>query len=517
MAEEKAKDIHPHAENSGDSPNGSTFPSGNGHAPNGHPWNAPSGTYVYQQSGSTVETEKPPPEPQAAHEEHPQPKRRKWLWIVLLALALAAALFIYRYFAAASAAKTENAAKAREEAAASITVAQAKTGDINIYIDALGTVTPVYTVTLYSQITGRVLDVHYKEGQMVKKGDPLIDIDPRPYQSTLTQAEGNLQHDEAVLAQAQMDLKRYQAAYERNAISRQQLDDQTQAVVQYQGSVKADQGTVEYDEVELSYCHIVSPINGRVGLRLVDPGNTVFAGSASTLVVITQLQPITVVFNVSEDDMHQIEAQLRGGRALRVDAFDRSYNNLIESGTLTSVDNQVDTTTGTVKFRAEFQNKNLLFYPNQFVNARLLVTTLHKVVLVPSGAVQHNGTNAFVYLVNSGNTVSVQQIKTLASDDQNTAVQGINAGSNVAVSGFDRLESGVRVSYPGEPGQQNAPQPNGLPQTGSQQNGSIPRSGPARQTGPAQQKSVIPTTTQPQRNNQGHGSNSSTGGSTTPP
>ena len=193
---------------------------------------------------------------------------------------------------------------------------------------------------------------------MVNKVDPLMDIDPRPYESLLTQAEGALERDQGALAQARIDLRRYEAAFDRNAIARQQLDDQAQLVVQDKGTVKADQGTLDYDRVQLSYCHIVSPITGRVGLRLVDPGNTVFAGSNSTLVVITQLQPITVVFNVSEDDLPRVQAQLKGGRALAVDAFDRAGDKLIESGKLTSFDNQVDTTTGTVKFRAEFANRN---------------------------------------------------------------------------------------------------------------------------------------------------------------
>jgi multidrug efflux system membrane fusion protein len=226
-------------------------------------------------------------------------------------------------------------------------------------------------------------------------------------------------------------------------------------VVQDEGTVKADQGTVDYDRVQLAYCHIVAPITGRVGLRLVDPGNTVFAGSASTLVVITQLQPITVVFNVSEDDLSQIQAQLKGGRQLSVDAFDRANEKLIESGKLTSLDNEVDTTTGTIKFRAEFPNQNLSLFPNQFVNARLLVKTLNRATLVPSAAVQHNGTNAFVYVVNTDSKVSVQQITTLASDDQNTAVQGVNPGVSVATSGFDRLENGVEVIVRPAAGQPN--------------------------------------------------------------
>jgi multidrug efflux system membrane fusion protein len=290
------------------------------------------------------------------------------------------------------------------------------------------------------------MEVHYREGQMVHTGEPLIDIDPRPYQATLNQARGTLQHDQGLLAQARMDLQRYQDAYARNAIAKQQLDDQTQTVAQYEGTVKADQGTVAYDEVQLEYCHIVAPIAGRVGLRLVDPGNTVFAGSGTTLTVITQLQPITVVFNVSEDDLPQVQAQLQADARLPVDVFDRSNDHLIESGTLASLDNQVDTTTGTVRFRAEFPNKALALFPNQFVNARLLVRMLKDATLVPTVAIQHNGTNDFVYVLKSDNTVAVQNVTALTTNEQDTAVQGLNAGVRIATTGFDRLENGVHVT-----------------------------------------------------------------------
>ncbi len=262
----------------------------------------------------------------------------------------------------------------------------------------------------------------------------------------MKQAQGILQHDEGLLAQAKMDLQRYQDAYARNAIAKQQLDDQTQTVVQYQGTVKADQGTVAYDQVQLEYCHIVAPIAGRVGLRLVDPGNTVFAGNGSTLAVITQLQPITVVFNVSEDDLPQVQAQLQGETKLSVDVFDRANDHRIESGTLTSLDNQVDTTTGTVRFRAEFPNSELALFPNQFVNARLLVRMLKGVTLVPTVAIQHNGTNDFVYVVKPDNTVAVQNVTPLTSNEQDTAVEGLNTGVNIATTGFDRLENGAHVA-----------------------------------------------------------------------
>lgn len=418
-----------------------------------------------------------PSEPKPRNPAPPTPHRRTWLWIALLILAAVALFLVFRACRSnsATAAKGKAGANGRggQQAAAAIEEGKATTGNINIYVDALGTVTPVYTVTLYSQVTGQVLEVHYQEGQMVKKGDPLVDIDPRPYQSTLTQAEGALERDQGLLAQAVMDLKRYQAAWARNAIPRQQMEDQEKIVQQDQGTVKADQGTVDYDKVELSYCHIVSPITGRVGLRLVDPGNTVFSGNSSTLAVITQLQPITIVFNVSEDDLAQIQSQLQGGRTLEVDAYDRSNEKEIEAGKLTSLDNQVDTTTGTIKFRAEFPNKHLNLFPNQFVNARLLVKTLKNVVLIPTGAVQRNGTNAFVYVIQPDNTAVVQQITILTSNEKETAVTGLNAGTNVATSGFDRLDNNVAVTVTG--------------------NGS-----------------------QPAQNNQGHGSNSGPGGSTTP-
>jgi multidrug efflux system membrane fusion protein len=346
-----------------------------------------------------------------------------------------------------------------------ITAGQSRGGDMGIYVNALGTVTPTYTVTVYSQITGRVMEVHYREGQMVHKGEPLIDIDPRPYQATSNQARGALQHDQGLLAQARMDLRRYQDAYAGNAIAKQQLDDQAQTVAQYEGTVKADQGTVAYDEVQLEYCHIVAPIAGRVGLRLVDPGNTVFAGSGTTLMVITQLQPITVVFNVSEDDLPQVQAQLQADARLPVDVFDRSNDHLIESGTLASLDNQVDTTTGTVRFRAEFPNKELTLFPNQFVNARLLVRMLKNVTLVPTVAIQHNGTNDFVYVVKPDNTVAVQNVTALTTNEQDTAVQGLNAGVRIATTGFDRLENGVHVTVRTSAQRQDHREAQGRPDT----------------------------------------------------
>jgi multidrug efflux system membrane fusion protein len=396
----------------------------------------------------------------AAFEDHnftpnsPKKKSHAWIWILGL-IALVVVIFLISHntkktsgkgAAGASGATGASGGSGRGQTGpAAITVGQSKSGNINIYDDALGTVTPTSTVTVYSQITGVVLAVHYREGQIVHRGEPLVDIDPRPYEATLQQAEGTLEHDTGVLDEAKMDLTRYQAALAKNAIARQQVEDQEKAVVQDEGTVKTDEGTAAYDKVQLSYCHIVSPINGRVGLRLIDPGNTVFSGSSSTLVVITQLQPITVVFNISEDDLPQVQGQLKGKKALEVDAFDRSNEKQIEAGKLMSLDNQIDTTTGTVKFRASFANQGLLLFPNQFVNARLLVNTLSNTVLVPNAAVQHNGTAAFVYIVNANETVSEQAVTALTSNDTVTAVTGVGPNVNLATSGFDRLEPGVHV------------------------------------------------------------------------
>jgi multidrug efflux system membrane fusion protein len=378
---------------------------------------------------------------ESLNSSHPWRKLR-WPWIVAALIVLGIVVLVVLHYLQVAAARR---ASAKPQGAA-IAVGDSTTGDINVYVQALGTVTPLRTITVYPQITGQIESVHFREGQIVKKGEALIDIDPRPYQSTLTQAEGSLEHDEGLLAEARMDLKRYQAAYARNAISKQQLDDQEATVVQDEGSVKADRGTVAYDQVQLSYCHIVSPVAGRVGLRLVDPGNTVFSGSGSTLVVITQLEPTTVVFNVSEDELPAVQAELNAGRTLSVDAFDRSHETILDSGKLTALDNQVDTTTGTVKFRAEFPNRQRKLFPNQFVNARLLLKTLHQVTLVPSASVQHNGTQAFVYVVKTDDTVAVQPVTVLASENDETAVDGLAAGVELATNGFDRLEAGTHVT-----------------------------------------------------------------------
>ena len=326
-----------------------------------------------------------------------------------------------------------------------IHAAQSLQGDMGAYIDALGTVTPVSTVNIFSQVTGQVIAVHYREGQLVQKGDPLIDIDPRPFRAQLQQAEGLLDHDRGVLKQAEIDLARYREAFAEHAVAQQILDDQEQAVVQDQGTVKFDEGQVQSATVQLSYCHITSPSAGRVGLRLIDVGNTAFAGGSNSLVVITELQPITVVFNVAEDHLGEVQTQLHQHAPLLVDAFDRNAEKRIARGTLLTLDNQIDTSTGTVRLRGEFNNRDLALFPNQFVNVRLLVRTFKDTVLIPSAAVQRNGTQAFVFVVNK-NTVSVRNITEQSFDGNTTAVAGLQAGEWVAVSGFDKLQDGTQVT-----------------------------------------------------------------------
>lgn len=326
-----------------------------------------------------------------------------------------------------------------------ITEATASQGQIGVYLTAIGTVTPVYTASIVSQVTGQVVAVHYREGQLVSKGTPLIDIDPRPFEATLKQAEGTLERDTHLLEQAQMDLARYQAALARNAIARQQAEDQEKVVLQFQGTVKNDQGTVDFDRVQLGFCHIVSPITGRVGLRLIDPGNVVNASGGTTLAVVTQLQPITVVFTISEDSLQQVLTQLHNKQSLEVQAFDRAQSKMIAKGKLLTTDNLIDTTTGTVKMRAVFDNKDNALFPNQFVNTRLLVDTLHDVTLVDSSAIQHNGTQAFVWVIQNG-TAQIRNITTGATDNNLTQVTGLNPGEVVADSSFEKLQNGAKVN-----------------------------------------------------------------------
>jgi multidrug efflux system membrane fusion protein len=334
----------------------------------------------------------------------------------------------------------------------SISPASARRSDIGVYVNALGVVTPVGTVAVKSRVDGQLMAVNYEEGQEVRKGDSLVEIDPAPYQAALTQAEGQLARDQALLENARLDLQRYTDALARNAIPKQQLDTQVATVHQYEGTVQLDQGQVDNAKVQLAYCHIAAPISGRVGLRLVDTGNIVHASDANALVVITQLKPITVIFNVAEDYLPQIQAQLKNGNPLAVEAYDRAQLAKIATGALLTLDNQIDTTTGTVKLKAQFENQDGALFPNQFVNARLLVDTKRNVVLLPNPAIQRNAQGAFVYLVKPDQTVAMQTITVGTTDGNESEVEGVEAAAVVASDNFTRLSDGAKIALRSQQG-----------------------------------------------------------------
>jgi multidrug efflux system membrane fusion protein len=369
------------------------------------------------------------------------------MWSLLLVVcALALILILYHH----EKAKKRAAALAHPAPGITVTSATAQKGNIGVYLDAIGTVTPVFTDSITSEVTGLVVAVHFTEGQRVEKGDPLIDVDSRPYRAMLLQAQGALERDENLLAQAEMDLERYREAWTRNAIAKQILDDQEKLVLQDKGTVKNDQGTVQFDQIQVDWCHITAPITGRVGLRLVDPGNVVQSAGTVTVAVITQLEPITVIFTIPEDSIDQVRAGMLKKVNLSVDAFDRTALKKIETGKLLTLDNQIDTTTGTVKGRALFDNKNDPLFPNQFVNTRLLVDTLQGVTLIPASAIQQNGQASFVYVIQN-DVAHMRSIKPGVTDAGVTQVDGINPGDVVANSSFDKLQDNTAVVVSNRP------------------------------------------------------------------
>jgi membrane fusion protein, multidrug efflux system len=358
----------------------------------------------------------------------------------------------------------------------SVGAATIGTGDIRVIVNALGTVTPIATVTVQTQIDGQLQVVGFTEGRMVKQGDFLAQIDPRPYQLQQAQYEGQLARDQGLLAQAQVDLTRYQKLAEQNSIARQQYEDQVYIVQQDQGTVKLDQAQVDQQKLNVLYCHIVSPVTGRIGLRLVDPGNYIQTSNSTGIAVVTQLQPITVIFPIPEDDLPDIMPQLSAGTTLEVFAYDRANVKLLATGRVAALDSQIDTTTGTVKVRAVFDNADNALFPNQFVNAQLLVKTLSNVVTVPTAAIQRGAPGTYVYVVNADNTVSVRPTKIGPSDGPMAAVNsGLAVGEQVVVDGTDRLRDGARVIVPGA--QNQAPGAKGNTTPGAQPGQQNRRSG----------------------------------------
>lgn len=382
------------------------------------------------------------------------PRRRRGLvwWLVVLAGLIAIALLAWWLFGPAS-----RAPKAHAEAAQPVGVAKIGTGDMHVVMTGLGTVTPLATITVQTQISGQLMYVGFKEGQIVHQGDLLAQIDPRPYEVSLQQAQGALAHDTGVLAQARSDLARYIVLAKRNSIAAQTVTDQQFLVQQAEGTLLEDQAMVASAKLNLVYCRITSPVTGRVGLRLVDPGNYVQTSGATGLVVVTQLQPISVIFVLPEDDIPAVTQEMNAGQALGVAAYDRTNASLIANGTLLTIDNTVDTTTGTVKLRATFPNTNNALFPNEFVNARLLLKTLSGVVQAPTASIQNGAPGNFVYLVKPNGTVGVQVVQTGITDgDEVQVVSGLKPGDIVVVDGADRLKDGAPVKVAADTGNSEA-------------------------------------------------------------
>jgi multidrug efflux system membrane fusion protein len=337
-----------------------------------------------------------------------------------------------------------------------VSVATVASGDITVRIPALGTITPLATVTVKTQISGTLQKILFKEGQLVKEGDPIALIDPRPYEAALDQAQGNLRRDQALLVDARLDLKRYEDLITQDSVAQQQVDTQRYLVDQYVGTVASDQAAIKTAKINLIYCHITSPVTGRVGLRQVDQGNYVTPGDSNGLVVITQLQPITAIFPIPEDNVTKVMQRLHDGATLTAEAYDRTNSAKLADGKVLTVDNQIDVTTGTVKLRALFDNQDNTLFPNQFVNIQLVVDDLKNQVVMPNAAVHRgapNGvTTTFVYLVNADSTVSVRPVTLGIVDGENVGVAaGLTPGAVVVTEGGDRLRDGAPISLPGAP------------------------------------------------------------------
>jgi multidrug efflux system membrane fusion protein len=378
----------------------------------------------------------------------PSHHSRRWLWIVVAAVVIAAALAAWFWFGRGAEDPAKGGRSKGDASARPIPVvaAVARKGNINVYIDALGTVTPRNVVVVHPRVDGQLMTVAFREGQDVKAGDLLAQIDPRPFEVMLTQANGQMAHDQALLKNAEIDLDRYKTLLSQDSISKQQVDTQAALVRQYQGTIATDQGAIDNAKLQITYARITAPIGGRVGLRQVDPGNIVHASDTNGLVTIAQITPITVIYPIPEDNVPRVVKRTQTGEQVAVDAYDRGGKNKLATGHLLTFDNQIDTTTGTVKLKAEFPNQDGALFPNQFVNVRMGVETHQNATLVPTAAIQRGAPGTFVFLVKQDQTVSVTPVKVGTVEGETTEVlSGIEPGNQVVVDGADKLREGSKI------------------------------------------------------------------------
>jgi membrane fusion protein, multidrug efflux system len=404
---------------------------------------------MIEQHSPPLDLPEPTPPSKKAGQKTPS-SRTRWVGAAVLTLLAAGAYFLWPKITGSSASSSSSKSakgKGNGPAVVPVVAVRSRQGDIGVYVTGLGTVTPINTVTVKSRVDGQLLKVGYKEGELVHQGDLLVELDPKPFEVMLTQAEGQLAKDQAQLANARVDSVRYETLFKEGVISEQQMTTQKALVGQLEGTVETDQGQVDSAKLNISYCRITAPITGRIGLRLVDPGNIVHASDANGLLVIAQIQPISAIFTIAEDQLPVVLQKMRAGQKLAVDAYDREMQTRIARGSLTTLDNQIDTTTGTLKLRATFDNNDNALFPNQFINARLLVEEKRGVTLAPTAAIQRNSQTTYAYVVKPDSTVTVRTLTVgVTEGDDSEITSGLAPGEVIVMTGVDKLQEGSKVN-----------------------------------------------------------------------